>query len=154
MKLNVADYLEQLPNARHEQIDSTAVKIQQATSIKTGLAFMQDAIDSGYLANYEWQVKVQKGDPISVRLENNLINVPMADAERLNGKLLNKDEEYPVKLYMVAEGEDLNKSNLRIDELAADAGQANNADTVAKFQSWVADQLAQLMENRADNKED
>lgn len=154
MKLNVADYLEQLPNARHEQIDTTAAKIQQATSIKTGLAFMQDAIDSGYLANYEWQVKVQKGDPISVRLENNLINVPMADAERLNGKLLNKDEEYPVKLYMVAEGEDLNKSNLRIDELAADAGQANNADGIAKFQSWIADQLAQLMENRADNKED
>lgn len=78
----------------------------------------------------------------------------MADAERLNGKLLNKDEEYPVKLYMVAEGEDLNKSNLRIDELAADAGQANNANGIAKFQSWIADQLAQLMENRADSKED
>lgn len=153
MKLNVADYLAQLPNARHEQVATTAAKVQQAATVKTALAFMQDAIDSGYLAQYEWQVKVKKGDPVSVRLEDNLINVPMADAERLNGKLLNKDEEYPVKLYMVAEGESLNHSGLRIDELAEDADDVNDQDAVAKFQSWVADQLAQLVENRANSKD-
>lgn len=153
MKLNVADYLAQLPNARHEQVATTAAKVQQAATVKTALAFMQDAIDSGYLAQYEWQVKVKKGDPVSVRLEDNLINVPMADAERLNGKLLNKDEEYPVKLYMVAEGESLNQSGLRIDGLAEDAAVVNDQDAVAKFQSWVADQLAQLVENRANSKD-
>lgn len=152
MNLNVADYLEQLPNARHEAVDITAAKVQQANSVKTGLAFMQDAIDSGYLASYEWQVKVPQGDPLSVRLENNLINVPMKDAQRLNAKLLNKDEEYPVKLYMVAEGESLNKSNLRIDELAADASQSDTPAAVDHFQSWVADQLAQLAENRSADK--
>lgn len=153
MKLNVADYLAQLPNARHEQVAITAAKVQQAATVKTALAFMQNAIDSGYLAQYEWQVKVKKGDPVSVRLEDNLINVPMADAERLNGKLLNKDEEYPVKLYMVAEGESLNQSGLRIDELAEDADDVNDQDAVAKFQSWVADQLAHLVENRANSKD-
>lgn len=153
MKLNVADYLAQLPNARHEQVATTAAQVQQAATIKSVLSFMQEAIDSGYLAQYEWQVKVKKGDPISVRLENNLINVPMGDAERLNGKLLNKDEEYPVKLYMVAEGESLNKSGLRIDELAADAATVNQADASANFQSWVADQLAQLIENRSHDQD-
>lgn len=152
MKLTVADYLEQLPNARHEQVATTAAKVQQASTVKAGLQFMQDACDSGYLANYEWQVKVPNGDPLSVRLENNLINVPMADAQRLNGKLLNKDEEYVVKLYMVAEGDQLNKSNLRIDELAPDASQAGSSATVKQFQAWVADQLAQLSENRAAEK--
>lgn len=153
MKLNVADYLAQLPNARHEQTTTTTAKVQQAVAIKSALSFMQEAIDSGYLAQYECQVKVKKGDPLSVRLENNLINVPMQDAERLNGKLLNKDEEYPVKLYMVAEGESLNKSGLRIDELAADASAAHNGDVAAKFQSWIADQLAQLIENRSNDQD-
>ena len=51
---------------------------------------------------------------------------------------------------MVAEGDELNKSGLRIDLLADEAqlATASPAALVKGLQEWVAAQLAQTMENR------
>ena len=74
----------------------------------------------------------------------------MAEAERLDGKLLDKEITYPVNLYMVMESEDVNKSGLRIDELANETDQAGDVNVlVERAQEWIAEHLADVMEARA-----
>lgn len=150
MQLTDEEYLAQL-ESDHVQVtttNTTTAKIQEDATITQALDFMADQLASGYLCRYEWQVKMPVGEALSVRLETNLINVPMAEAPRLDPKLLTRDSKYQVKIYMVAEGDDLNKSSLRIDELVADAEAVDTAEAVNHFKEWVADQLAMTVENR------
>ena len=112
---------------------------------------MIDALDTGHLGKYQITIRVKKGDPVIFHLDTNLINIPMAEAERLDSKLLDKEISYPVNLYMVMESEDVNKSGLRIDELANETDLAGNIDPLIKrLQEWLAEHLADVMEARAD----
>ena len=152
MKMTVADYLGQVTGDRvvRETVAKTAAQAQQKTTLKAAIQFMLDQFDKGYLGQYNLDVKMKKGDPVSVRLEANLINVPMGEAERLDGKLLDQGPEYPVNLYMVMESADVNKSGLRIDELANDTDQGGIiASLVERAQGWMAEHLAAVAENRA-----
>mgnify|MGYP002606405208 FL=1 len=152
MKMTVADYLGQVTGDRvvREKVTKTAAQAQQKTTLKAAIQFMLDQFDKGYLGQYNLDVKMKKGDPVSVRLEANLINVPMGEAERLDGKLLDQGPEYPVNLYMVMESADVNKSGLRIDELANDTDQGGIITSlVERAQGWMAEHLAAVAENRA-----
>ena len=152
MKMSVADYLAQLTGDQvvTERVDKTAAQAQQKTVLTAAIKFMIDQLDTGHLGQYEMTVKMKKGDPGSVRLETNLINIPMAEAERLDGKLLDKELEYPVNLYMVMESEDVNKTGLRIDELANETDQNGSVTSlVERAQAWVAEHLADVVEARA-----
>lgn len=152
MKMTVADYLGQVTGDRvvREKVTKTAAKAQQKTTLKAAIQFMLDQFDKGYLGQYNLDVKMKKGDPVSVRLEANLINVPMGEAERLDVKLLDQEPEYPVNLYMVMESADVNKSGLRIDELANDTDQGGSIIAlVERAQEWIAEHLAAVAENRA-----
>lgn len=152
MKMTVADYLGQVTGERvvKENVAKTAAQAQQKTTLKTAIQFMLDQFDKGYLGQYSMMVKMKKGDPVNVRLEANLINIPMDEAERLDGKLLDQEPEYPVNLYMVMESADVNKSGLRIDELANDTDQGGSLTVlVEQAREWVAEHLAAVMENRA-----
>ena len=152
MKMTVADYLGQVTGDRvvREKVTKTAAQAQQKTTLKAAIQFMLDQFDKGYLGQYNLDVKMKKGDPVSVRLEANLINVPMGEAERLDGKLLDREPEYPVNLYMVMESADVNKSGLRIDELANDTDQGGSITAlVERAQEWIAEHLAAVAENRA-----
>ncbi|WP_295731374.1 hypothetical protein [uncultured Limosilactobacillus sp.] len=150
MEFTYEDYLAQLTgdHVQTTNVSTTAAKIQQVTVIKKGLKYIEDQLASGYLCGYEWSVKMPVGDDLSVRLETNLINIPMKEAERLNPKLLDRNQPYPVNVYMVAEGDQLNKSGLRIDELVSGDDLDDSAELVTKFQEWVASQLAMVTENR------
>lgn len=150
MEFTYEQYLEQLTgdHVQMENVSTTAAKIQQATTIKKGLKYIEDQLASGYLCSYEWSVKMAIGENLSVRLETNLINIPMKEAERLDPKLLDRDRPYPLNVYMVAEGDQLNKSGLRIDELQDGDNLSTGTTTVQKFQKWIANQLAQAIENR------
>ncbi len=149
MEMTYEQYLGELTSERVQvtsgQVD--AATLQQVATLKAGLTSMAEQIATGHLCQYNWEVKVPIGDPVSVRLEMNLINVPMAEAERLDPKMLEREQPYPVKVYMVAEGEDLNKSSLRIDYLA-DADDVSEQDT-GKLSEWVTQQLSALIENRS-----
>ena len=152
MKTTVADYLGQVTGDRvvREKVTKTAAQAQQKTTLKAAIQFMLDQFDKGYLGQYNLDVKMKKGDPVSVRLEANLINVPMGEAERLDVKLLDQEPEYPVNLYMVMESADVNKSGLRIDELANDTDQGGSITAlVERAQEWMAEHLAAVAENRA-----
>lgn len=152
MKMSVADYLSQLTSDQvvTEEVEKTAAQSQQKTVLTTAINFMIEQLDTGHLGQYKMNIKMKKGDPVSFRLETNLINIPMDEAERLDVKLLDKEIEYPVNLYLVMESEDINKTGLRIDELANETDQSGKTtDLVTKAQDWVAEHLADIMEARA-----
>ena len=141
MKMSVADYLSQLTSDQvvTEEVEKTAAQSQQKTVLTTAINFMIEQLDTGHLGQYKMNIKMKKGDPVSFRLETNLINIPMDEAERLDVKLLDKEIEYPV-----------NKTGLRIDELANETDQSGKTtDLVTKAQEWVAEHLADIMEARA-----
>ncbi|MDO4902797.1 MAG: hypothetical protein Q3959_00885 [Limosilactobacillus sp.] len=151
MKMTVDDYLGQITNERivSENVEKTVAQAQQAATLKTAIEFMLDQFDTGHLGQYVMDVKMKKGDNVSVRLEANLINVPMAEAERLDVKMLDRGPEYPVNLYMIIESEDVNQSGLRIDELANDTDQNGDIDTlVNRMSEWLAENLAVVAEAR------
>lgn len=152
MKLTVNDYLKMIADnkVQTEDADKTASQTQQKKTLTTAVEFMQEQLNKGYLGQYRFNVRMKKGDPVNFRLENNLINIPMDEAERLDPKLLDEGPAYPVNLYMVLESDDVNKSGLRIDELANETDQGQPASAlVDKLQPWLADHLAAVMENRA-----
>jgi hypothetical protein len=152
MKMTVADYLAQVTGdqVNTETVEKTAAQAQQKTTLKKGIQFILDQLAQGTLGQYVINVKMKKGDPLSLRLEMNLINMPMGEAERLDPKLLDQEPAYPVNLYMVLEGDDVNKSGLRIDELANDTDQAGSVtNLVQRAQEWVAEHVAATVENRA-----
>lgn len=152
MKLTVADYLDQVVGNKVlvTEDEVTAAKVQQKATLKKAIETVIDNLDTGHLAKYQITIKVKKGDPVIFHLDTNLINIPMAEAERLDGKLLDKEISYPVNLYMVMESEDVNKSGLRIDELANETDLAGKIDPLIKrLQEWLAEHLADVMEARA-----
>lgn len=152
MKLTVADYISQITGDQVQvtTTESTAAKVQQPAVLKKAIQTVMDAIDTGHLAKYEITIKMRKGDPVALHLDTNLINVPMAEAERLDNKLLDKGPAYPVNLYMVMESDDINKSHLRLDELANETDLDGAVDPlVKKAQAWVAEHLAVIAEARA-----
>ena len=152
MKLTVAEYLDQVVGEKVvvTETETTASKVQQKATLKKTIDAVIDALDTGHLGKYQITIRVKKGDPVLFHLDTNLINVPMAEAERLDGKLLDKEITYPVNLYMVMESEDVNKSGLRIDELANETDQAGDVNVlVERAQEWIAEHLADVMEARA-----
>ncbi|WP_251573867.1 hypothetical protein [Limosilactobacillus agrestimuris] len=153
MKLTVADYLDQLSGEKTivTETETTASKVQQKSVLKKAIEAVIDALDTGHLGKYQITIRVKKGAPVIFHLDTNLINIPMAEAERLDGKLLDKEITYPVNLYMVMESEDVNKSGLRIDELANETDLAGDVDVLIKrLQEWLAEHLADVMEARAE----
>ena len=89
------------------------------------------------------------GDPVNVRLETNLINVPLIEASRLDPKLLDQTALYEVKVYMVIEGDQVNASGLRIDELTtADELMPAVDNYVEPFKNWVTEHIATAINNR------
>lgn len=151
MNLTLGDYLTQITENQVVKTEesTTAAKVQQATTLKKAIEAVIDALDTGHLGQYSFDVRMPKGEPVSFRIETNLINVPMGESERLDQRLLDKEPAYPVNMYMVLEGDGVNKSDLRIDELANDTDQGGNVDDlVKKVQKWLAEHLAAVTENR------
>src|SRR5699024_12668714 len=66
-------YLAQLEtHLQSQQEATTGAKVQQPATLKRGLSFVLDQLNSGYLGQYEWSVRLRKGTPVSIRLEMNL----------------------------------------------------------------------------------
>lgn len=151
MELTVAAYLAQIENeqVKVQAQSTTLATIEQLATLNEGLTWLSDQLASGYLAQVSWQVTMPKGEDVNVRLETNLINVPMVEAARIDPKLLDKEVAYPVHVYMVIEGPEVNASGLRIDELTnAEAVMTDATATSGTLQAWVTEHLAQVQNNR------
>lgn len=154
MKLSVSDYLEQLANTKVQEVAATAADVQQLATLHEGLTFIAEQLESGFLAAYQWNVSGE-GEHVAVRLETNLINVPMAEAERLDHKLISGDDPQPVNVYLVMEADHVNASHLRIDLLnTADEFAQQPDQSVMKAQKWVSQHLAAIKENQEKAKEE
>lgn len=152
MEISVSDYLAQLQaNQVHaEQTTVTGAKVQQAKTIQAGLEYVIDQLDSGYLASYEWDVNLVHKMSAVIRLEANVINVPMSESERLLPKLIEGvDQPQAVNLYITIENDDVNRSGFRIDLLADEGSLASKkaTDLVKPAQQWITDKLAAINEN-------
>lgn len=152
MEISVSDYLAQLQadQVHAEQTAVTGAKMQQIKTIQAGLEYMMDQLDSGYLASYEWDVSLVHKMSAVIRLEANLINIPMGESERLLPKLIEGvDQPRAVNLYITIQNDDVNRSGFRIDILA-DADALTNqkaSDLVKPAQQWITDKLASINEN-------
>lgn len=157
MEMTVQDYAKKLEAGDFATSEETltGTKVQQKSVIAKAVQNILDHLSNNELARQDWTVKVRGGDAISVRLECNLINIPMDEALRLDGKLLDSEKHYPVNVYLVAESPDLNRTGLRIDSLVDHPDGSEDAPNLAsKAQVWIVEKLGLVAQNRKMAKEE
>lgn len=155
MEMTVQEYAKKLEAGEFVTGEDTVTgtKIQQKNTLLSAIQVALDNLGQGQLSQYTWTVNTRGNNTVTIRLETNLINIPMEEGLRLDGKLLDADEKYPVNLYLVAESPDVNRTGLRIDSLADHPDdQTDASDLAAKAQVWVAEKLALMAQNRKEAK--
>ncbi|AEB74370.1 hypothetical protein [Lentilactobacillus buchneri] len=106
--------------------------------------YVEEQLNLGKLAYGE--VKASDED-VAIRLETNLINLPFQDAKVIS-KMMQDQETLPVNVYLVISSPWVNKSSLRIDEVAsADDYVGNVANYLDQMNNWVAEHLDMVKEN-------
>ncbi|ERL64261.1 hypothetical protein [Schleiferilactobacillus shenzhenensis] len=120
MEIQVQKIVDMVPA---EQIHTMTVTRTPAALKKEGL----DAALGEVLDNFEASVAagqmtqanltVSTEVPVTFRLETNVINLPLADSNKLY-QFFDLDATAPVNVYLVVESDDINVSHLRIDEVA------------------------------------
>ncbi len=106
--------------------------------------YVEEQLNLGKLAYGE--VKASNED-VAIRLETNLINLPFQDAKVIS-KMMQDQETLPVNVYLVISSPWVNKSSLRIDEVAsADDYVGNVANYLDQMNNWVAEHLDMVKEN-------
>lgn len=157
MEMTVQDYAKKLEAGDFTTSEDTitGTKVQQKSVISVAIKDILGHLSNGELARQNWTVKVRSGEAISIRLECNLINIPMDEALRLDGKLLDSEKQYPVNIYLVAESSDLNRTGLRIDSLVdGPKGDEDASALAAKAQVWIVEKLGLIAQNRKEAKEE
>ncbi|PAL00580.1 hypothetical protein B8W96_05805 [Lentilactobacillus parakefiri] len=106
--------------------------------------YVEEQLNLGKLAYGE--VKASDED-VSLRLETNLINLPFQDAKVIS-KMMQDQATLPVNVYIVIVSPWVNKSSLRIDEVAsADDYVGNVANYLDQMNNWVSEHLDMVKEN-------
>lgn len=106
--------------------------------------YVEEQLNLGKLAYGE--VKASDED-VAIRLETNLINLPFQDAKVIS-KMMQDQETLPVNVYLVISSPWVNKSSLRIDEVAsADDYVGNVANYLDQMNNWVAEHLDMVKKN-------
>lgn len=150
MKIKVQTFVDQVlaDQFQIKKETTTVAKVEQDKAIQAGLEYIRDNASKNDLSQFEWTVKLAAGEPVSVRLETSIINLPLMNSKTIT-KLLDVDEDREVNVYLVCEDADLNRSGLRID-LCASVGalmdDPNSATQMAK--EWITTQLTTIQTNR------
>ena len=119
LKRKVADFLTDLNNEKFEKKTFEAkISDLESNSGKTMMPvyeYVEEQINLGKLAIGE--VKVEDVDAV-IDLETNLINLPVAEPQRVS-KMISDQDEMDLKVYLVISSPYGNQSGLRIDEAAS-----------------------------------
>lgn len=106
--------------------------------------FVEEQLNLGKLGYGE--VQVDDAD-VNIRLETNLINLPLQDIKRID-KMISDEDTLPVNVYLVMSSPYVNVSSLRIDEVAsADEFIEDMDHYLPMMNTWLADHLAAVQEN-------
>lgn len=148
MKLNVQQFIDQVMDGQFDQQSQSVVEGQ--LSAITGVEALGQSIQKNHLTQFEWQVSVSGSDePVSVRLETSVINLPLANAKTIT-KIMDVTADAEVNVYMVCETPDLNRSGLRIDKLASATALVDDPQSVAQAaQQWIDDKITTVQANIA-----
>ncbi|KRM12962.1 hypothetical protein ABTQ33_02480 [Paucilactobacillus suebicus] len=156
MEFNVQTFIDQVTDEQYEKqtVDVSQSDLSKVTVIKKGIVALQSSINDNRLAQYEWQFDVKNvEDPISVRLETGIINLPFENGKTIS-KILNVTDTLPVNVYLICESPELNRSGLRIDRLASATALADDPDSVTTAaMQWIDEQLTILSDNLANKDE-
>ncbi|GAD16930.1 hypothetical protein [Lentilactobacillus otakiensis] len=107
--------------------------------------YVEEQLNLGKLAYGE--VKASDED-VTLRLETNLINLPYEDAKVISKMMQDQDGTLPINVYLVISSPWVNKSSLRIDEVAsADDYVGNVANYLDQMNNWVSEHLDMVKEN-------
>lgn len=150
MKINVQTFVDQVLAEKFQvkKETITAAKIKQAKAIETGLTYISEHASKNELAQFEWTVKMPVGEPVSVRLETSVINLPLMNSKTIT-KILDVDEDREVNAYLVCEAADLNRSGLRIDQCVSVTSLLDDqASAVQMAEKWITTQLTTIQTTR------
>lgn len=125
------------------------IKKDVKAAIKPQLSFMEEMINSGRLASTLLQVK---GQEVSFYLQNNIINLPYRYVKNIS-KIMSGSGEDDLHVYMFVESPDVNRSKMRIDELAAQDDFAVSDEIIDKLAAWVLRQIGAIENTREEQAE-
>ncbi|KID41140.1 hypothetical protein [Fructilactobacillus fructivorans] len=97
-------------------------------------------------------IKVSDHD-IQLELQTSVINLPLDYAKNI-AKITVGDGMKPINVYMIIVSPDVNRSKMRIDELADSTSFVKDPDGtyLAQFVDWTQDKLDQIAANEQDDK--
>ncbi|MHA8110550.1 hypothetical protein ACYATP_03445 [Lactobacillaceae bacterium Melli_B4] len=155
MEIDTQSFIDQVTD---EQFESTYFMTQKAALEKDVSAVIQPMIDfmvQQIKANQIAQARLVVEDAdAEFKLETCIINLPLRYVKAIS-KITTDEGVQPLNVYMTVESPAVNRSSLRIDEVApadefvADADQMN-----AKITPWVQEQLAKIDANLAAGAEE
>ncbi|GLB47359.1 hypothetical protein WR164_13380 [Philodulcilactobacillus myokoensis] len=149
MQINIKNFISEITDEKFQKQSQSTTKGNLTkhfnATIKSAVNFIVQNIKKNQIAQAEL---VTKRPETSIRLELNVINLPLRYAKNI-GKVTKDDANYDLNVYMVIESPDVNRSKLRIDELAsADDFNQNPDQYLPKFKAWVNNQFEQIDDNK------
>ncbi|AXX65162.1 MAG: hypothetical protein J6584_05810 [Lactobacillus sp.] len=149
MEITAAQYQDKIAQKSYQnfttsiQLTRRLAKSKIKTAVNQLCLQVQDAVDSGYLAQGQLAVT---GLPFAIEfaLQSGIINLPFQDYQKIS-HFFDKEETKTVKIYLVTVSEQINVSKLRIDQVAADPSKlTEQIDVIVEM---VHDNLQQALEN-------
>lgn len=142
MKQNIAALIDAINNdqiaSQTSEVTLAALKKNIAKTMLPLYEFVKQHLAKEELAVAE--LKVKKTDLV-FRVETNVVNLPLGEPARIE-KFMSDEETAGVNVYLVAVGEQLNPSGLRIDEMTnAEEFTDHLTDHLTAMNDWVQGQL-------------
>jgi hypothetical protein len=148
MKMDAQKFINDITEENYEtnlvEISWKQVITNPQSSLSDQLAFMEEQINLGRLASSQLLVK---NEDISFFLQNGIVNLPYRYAKNIS-KMMSGDGDCELHVYMFVESPDVNRSKLRIDELALQDDFNNDQHTLQTLTDWMQTQLTSIEANR------
>lgn len=150
MKQNIADLIDQINNEKItvKVFETTMAKLKKdvAKTMQPLYDFVSDQIGKNQLGGAQLLVE----EALAIRVETNVVNLPLDEPARIE-KFMSDEEEAGVNVYLVAVGEKVNQSGLRIDVVAnADEFHEHLTNYETEMNDWVQAKIDAVEGNTED----
>ncbi|WP_429971549.1 hypothetical protein ACQW5G_02755 [Fructilactobacillus sp. Tb1] len=151
MKIDEADFITEAEATAYaiKNFETTLAELKKdpAKVLKPMVDFIEAGLNSDKISSAE--LFLPKSD-ITIKLQTSIINLPLEYGKNIN-KIMVGDGVVDVNVYMIIASPEINKSKMRIDEVATSDEFVNNTpDMVTQFTDWTKLQLDQIESNEAE----